>query len=1301
MGALVRAFRRHAPSAFVVLITAASTSPAQTVERVNISDAGHQDREYQFQSAAISDDGRFVAFTTGGRLASGDTDVLSDVYIRDRLAATTTLASVNAAGAKANAASAMFEMTPDARFILFKSGASNLVAGDTNGLSDVFVRDRQTGQVTRENVGSDAAQQTFGDPFFAAISDDGRYVAFSIVTTSPLEAACHFREAFYVRDRATGQTIPIGGPAFGQPGACVSNIAPQTFAISGDGSILVFSSLRSDLVAGDTNGVHDVFIAAIPSGTITRLAATDGAQPNGASSAPIAVNRDGRFVSFRTSATNLIAGQTSPGGIYLHDRTGPTMTRVAGDSSVTDFSTDGRLLAFATDEDLAGPTPFGPDVYVYDRVAATTERVSTRASFNPFITPVDAVGLLDFSGDGRYVATASTRVLVADDTNDVADVYVWDRLGTTGPCAVTVSPSRIGATAAAGSASVTIGTIDPSCAWSARSNEPWLQIVGPASGVGGGPIALQFDAFAPVGTAATRTGAVTVNGQSIYVRQAGPATTAPFGFIDTPVNNATALNGSIAITGWALDDVDVARVRIFRDPVAPESPGTRVFIADATRVAGARPDVEQTSLVSWPFNVRAGWGYLLLSNMLPNQGNGAYTFHVEVTDVEGHTTMLGSRTVSIDNAHATRPFGTIDTPGQGAVVSGIVTNFGWALTPPPKTIPKDGSTIHVFIDGVDLGKLNYNHFRSDIAALFPGYTNSDGAVGFFTFDSRTYADGVHRIEWGVVDDAGSAQGIGSRFFTIANSGGGSALTFDASAPSAPPASSPPPPVSVSAPVASQRVATASPADTAAAPTGTTVPDAQPQAVAGDTGFIQSPAGWTASPSTASVAQPFTVTGYAVDPRATSGTGVTGVDIFYVDGSGPHFFGAATYGSNHPHLADTHGAQFANAGFLIDMTGLPISTAGGSLVIQAFGRSAMDGALLPAGETRVTTIAPQLTVAPAELHFGSATTIGRPAVITSTETLTIGGFGWTTPWTASANQSWIRLSATSGTGPGRLGVSIDPAFVPSSGILRGAVRVDVSGVGAPLDVPVRLDAFPTATTSAPFGVFEALQSPASGAVPLTGWALDDVEVTSVRIFRDATAAEGGSGTRFMGDATFVEGARPDVAAAFPQHPQNVRAGWGYLLLSNVLPGGGNGTVTFHAVARDAEGRETVIGSRTVTLNNATANLPFGTIDVPGSGATASGVLTISGWAAAPRPSRITRVQVVYDGQIIGTALYGLARPDVASALGGASGPVDAAASGFRFRIDTADFAKGLHTIAVVAFDSRGQVAGIGSRFFVVN
>jgi hypothetical protein len=210
-------------------------------------------------------------------------------------------------------------------------------------------------------------------------------------------------------------------------------------------------------------------------------------------------------------------------------------------------------------------------------------------------------------------------------------------------------------------------------------------------------------------------------------------------------------------------------------PVDPNCGGAaQIFVGFAVFIDGARPDVA-AGHSALPLNTRAGWGFMVLTNMLPNQGNGTYLFYMHAQDRDGNTTQLGTRTLTCANASATKPFGTIDTPEQGGPASGAsFLNFGWVLTPQPKMIPLDGSTITVMVDGTPLGTVSYNHERPDIEALFPGYQNTagaNGAVGVRVIDTTTLANGLHTISWTVTDNQGITEGIGSRFFTVSNGTG--------------------------------------------------------------------------------------------------------------------------------------------------------------------------------------------------------------------------------------------------------------------------------------------------------------------------------------------------------------------------------------------------------------------------------------------------------------------------------------------------------------------------------------------------
>jgi ELWxxDGT repeat protein len=322
--------------------------------------------------------------------------------------------------------------------------------------------------------------------------------------------------------------------------------------------------------------------------------------------------------------------------------------------------------------------------------------------------------------------------------------------------------------------------------WSVVTDKPWLQ-VSPAGGTGPGLLSITVRPDASLepsgGIASVRfflVGSdrpfqdITV---ALALKPAGQATP-PIGLVETPTDNRTGVSGSVPFTGWAVDDFDVANVTICRDavgaevaPLDPNCGGARkIFVGTGVLIDGARPDVE-TAAAAYPRSSRAGWGFMVLTNTLPNQGNGTFVFSVYAQDVQGLTTLLGTRTMTCDNAHATLPFGTIDTPLQGGVASGAqFVNFGWALTPTPKSIPVDGSTITVFLDGAAIGQVNYNHNRPDVEAAFPGLANSHGAVGYRTIDTTLLSNGLHTISWTVADDSGAIAGIGSRFFTVANVG---------------------------------------------------------------------------------------------------------------------------------------------------------------------------------------------------------------------------------------------------------------------------------------------------------------------------------------------------------------------------------------------------------------------------------------------------------------------------------------------------------------------------------------------------
>jgi len=323
--------------------------------------------------------------------------------------------------------------------------------------------------------------------------------------------------------------------------------------------------------------------------------------------------------------------------------------------------------------------------------------------------------------------------------------------------------------------------------WIARTTTPWLQIGG-GDGSGNGQFTVSVISAAGLPASGTMTGSVTITaGAATPLHTTVPVTltliagattnAAPFGAFDLPAAGASVA-GSIAVTGWALDDAEVSRVEIWRDRAAGETtpvyagggPGLgKIYVADAVFVSGARPDVEAAHATT-PLAYRAGWGYLLLTQGLFNQGNGAFTLYAFAYDRQGRSTTLGSKAITVGNATASQPFGSIDTPAFGQTVSGAFYNFGWALTPNTQSCMIGASGVQVSIDSGPLQPVSYGDLRSDIAAAFPGFTNGGGAGGAFHIDTSTLTNGTHQIGWYVVDSCGRADGIGSRFFTVQNGG---------------------------------------------------------------------------------------------------------------------------------------------------------------------------------------------------------------------------------------------------------------------------------------------------------------------------------------------------------------------------------------------------------------------------------------------------------------------------------------------------------------------------------------------------
>ena len=501
---------------------------------------------------AISADGRWVAFDSQAyNLVPGDTNGWSDVFVRDQQQGTTALVSVGVGGVQGNWHSGSPAISADGRWVVFRSSASNLVPGDTNGLPDVFVRDQLMGTTTRVNVGPGGAQ---ANEFSRShgISADGRWVVFASDASNLVANDTNRFTDIFLHDMQTATTTRISEG----PGGVQLNGRSDNPAVSADGRWVVFDSSASNLVQGDTDWTWDVFIRDLQTVTTTRISVgPGGVQANGYSSKP-SISPDGRWVAFESSASNLVAGDTNGwADVFVRDLQLGTTTRASlgaggvqanGHSSNAAISADGRWVAFLSDAsnlvpgDTNGPFWYGFDVFVRDLQAGAT----TRANVGPGGAEAnDATrGSPGISTDGRWVAfDSSASNLVANDTNDLPDVFVHDRVDPA--CNVTLAPTSAVAPPAGATDTVHV-TLPTGCAWSAVSNDPaWLTVTGGSTGTGSGTVT--YGAAANPG--APRTGSLSIWGQRFPVHQASVTVPeAPAGLV------ASSIVGNRVTLRWAV-----------------------------------------------------------------------------------------------------------------------------------------------------------------------------------------------------------------------------------------------------------------------------------------------------------------------------------------------------------------------------------------------------------------------------------------------------------------------------------------------------------------------------------------------------------------------------------------------------------------------------------------------------------------------------------------------------------------------------------------------------------------------------
>ncbi len=357
--------------------------------------------------------------------------------------------SVASSGTEADNASDMPAISADGRFIAFASFASNLVPDDTNDASDVFVHDRRTGTTERVSVGIRGRQGNGNSGFvgvagYPAISADGRFVAFPSDATNLVRGDTNFSTDVFVHDRLLGTTERVSVSSTGEQSDGIS----EGPALSADGRFVAFHSSASDLVPGDDNFSTDVFVHDRLTGTTEIVSVNNAGEEGNNLSFRADISAGGRFVVFSSSADNLVPGPQSFDQVFLRDRVAGTTERVSqnaagnegdGTSVLPAVSADGRFVAFQTNAaNLIGDGSHESHVLVKDRQTGAFERASANGAG-------EAADLLseqpDITPDGRFVTFFSLATnLVPGDTNNRRDVFVRDRqTGTVVRVSVTTS----------------------------------------------------------------------------------------------------------------------------------------------------------------------------------------------------------------------------------------------------------------------------------------------------------------------------------------------------------------------------------------------------------------------------------------------------------------------------------------------------------------------------------------------------------------------------------------------------------------------------------------------------------------------------------------------------------------------------------------------------------------------------------------------------------------------------------------------------------------------------------------------
>jgi VCBS repeat-containing protein len=403
-----------------------------SISRISTTATGNETIDGASANVRFSSDGSRIVFeSTAANFVAGDTNASNDIFVKNLTTGQVSRINTDSAGTQAiGGQSSHAVFSADGTKVVFRSDATNLVADDSNGKSDIFIKNLLTGTLTRVSTNS-AGLQADESSTSADILADGTKVVFASSATNLITGDTNNSSDVFLKDLKTGTVTRLSTDNTGTE-SNGNSLAPQ---VSSDGSRVIFISVSSNLVSDDTNSKQDVFMKNIATQELIRLSVTDtGAQANGASYEAV-FSSDGTKVLFASDASNLVAGDTnSVRDLFIKDLTTGLVSRVSSDSTGKDanaasyngqFSADGTRVVFVSSASnlVAGDNNGLRDVFVKDLVTGMVTRVSTATD------GIQGNGIsggnVAFSVDGNQVAfDSAANNLIDNDNNGKTDIYL-------------------------------------------------------------------------------------------------------------------------------------------------------------------------------------------------------------------------------------------------------------------------------------------------------------------------------------------------------------------------------------------------------------------------------------------------------------------------------------------------------------------------------------------------------------------------------------------------------------------------------------------------------------------------------------------------------------------------------------------------------------------------------------------------------------------------------------------------------------------------------------------------------------